>query len=372
MKDAVIPLYKPHIPDSAGAVIDKVLQSGQIAGDGNLTEFEGRLRDFIGAAYLAVTAEFSRSIEMALRMAGAGPGDSVLISPLACLATTMPILQAGARPVWCDIEIDTGSIDAAEIPRRCLPTTKVVVLYHWAGVPGDINKVVQTAGQLGLKVIEDAGEALGAEYDGRHVGSHGCDYSVFSFSPVRHITTGEGAAIAFRDADQYALACLWRRYGIPISSFRDASGEIRRDCDISVPGFHNYMNLISGALGLLQMDSLATIVDAHRRNGRFFDEALSKIAGVRVLRKVKNSVPSYWVYCFLCEHRDDLLRKLRQARIYASKVHIRNDSYSCFGVGPSDLPGVAEFERNQLCIPCGWWVTDEDREHILRTIQDGW
>jgi dTDP-4-amino-4,6-dideoxygalactose transaminase len=365
-------LYKPHVPEAAGEAIEGVLRSGQIAGDGNLPEFEEKLRQFLGARYLAATAEFSRSIEMALRMAGVGPGDAVLLSPLACLATTMPILQTGARAIWCDIDSETGSLHPGEITRRYSPRVKAVLFYHWVGVPGDIAGVLRAAGQVGIKVIEDAGEALGAERDGQRIGAHGSDYSVFSFSPVRHITTGEGAAITFRDAGQYELARLWRRYGIPPGEFRDCLGEIRPACDISIPGFHNYMNRLAGALGTLQMEYLPGIVDACRGNGQFFDRELSGIPGIWLLKTGAGTIPSYWVYCFLCEDRDGLLKKLRQAQIYSSKVHIRNDSYSCFGGKLADLPGVAEFEAKQLCIPCGSWLTEEDREQIIQTIRSGW
>jgi perosamine synthetase len=367
-----IPLYKPHIPPGAGAAIERVLQSGQIAGDGNIPEFEEKLRQFLGTPYLALTAEFSHSLEMVLRMAGVGAGDSVLVSALACLASTTPILQTGARPVWCDIDPATGNLDPDEILRRRQPNTKAVLLYHWVGFPGDLQRLLRIAGEAGLKVVEDAGEALGAELDGKRIGAHGCDYSVFSFSPVRHMTTGEGAAIAFRDADQPALAARWRRYGIPASGFRDSLGELSSACDITIPGFHNYMNRMAGTLGALQMDCLPGIVEAQRRNGRFFDGALAGIPGIRLLRQTPHSVPSYWVYSFLCERRDDLLLKLRQSRIYASQVHMRNDSYSCFGTGPVKLEGIAQFEREQLSIPCGWWVSDEDRESIMETIRAGW
>ena len=372
MNRPMIPLYKPHMPSGAGAAVSAVLESGQIAGDGNLPEFESKLREFLGTRYLVATAEFSRSLEMALRMAGLGPGDTILLSPLACLATTMPIVQTGARPVWCDIEPDTGNLDPREILRKEATGAKAVLLYHWVGTPADIERIRRAARDGGLKVIEDAGEALGAEYGGSRVGAHGFDYSVFSFSPVRHITTGEGAAITFHDEQQYEIARLWRRYGIPPAEFRDELGEIRPQCDIRIPGFHNYMNRIAGAIGTLQMACLPTIVETQRNNGSFFDEMLSKIAGIRLLRRPAHCIPSYWVYCFTCERRDDLLRKLREARIYASKVHMRNDSYSCFGTGPADLPGVAEFERTQLSIPSGWWVTDTDREYIVETIKAGW
>lgn len=368
----MIPLYKPHIPEGAVDAIERVLGSGQLAGDGNLPEFERRFGEFVGSPSVVATAEFSRSIEMALRMAGIGHGDAVLVSPLACLATTTPLLQVGARPVWCDVDPDTGTISADDIRRRHHPGVKGVLLYHWVGVPGDVHGILAAAADCGLAVIEDAGEALGAEYAGARIGSHGCDATVFSFSPARHITTGEGAAIAFRDPHTCERARSWRRYGIPPSGFRDQMGEIRTECDVALPGTHNFMNRIAGALGALQMDCLPQLVQACRANGEFFERALSDLPGIQPLKPKGNAVPSYWVYCFRCQQRDALLRKLRAAGVYASLVHARNDSYSCFGGSARDLPAVARFMQEQLCIPCGWWVSSEDRAFIAETIRSGW
>ena len=368
----VIPLYKPHLPAGAAAAIQGVLESGQISGDGRLPDFEEGFRQIIGAPRAVATAEFSRTVEMALRMAGVGPGDGVLISPLACLATAMPLLQAGARPIWCDIDVSTGSIDPEEIRRRRSAGATAVLLYHWVGVPGDIAQVQQVAAESGLKVVEDAGESLGASYAGHPIGSHGFDYSVFSFSPARHLTTGEGAAIVCRDAAEDGRARLWRRYGIPEVGFRDAQGELSPVCEITVPGTHNYMNRIAGALGVLQLESLPALLARHRSNGEFFDQQLAGVPGLRLLSRVDGRIPSHWVYCFTCERRDDLRAKLRAAGIYASTVHIRTDIYSCFGTGRVDLPGIEEFERTQLCVPSGWWVSDEDREYIAATIRSGW
>jgi perosamine synthetase len=368
----VIPLYKPHVPRGAAAAIQSVLESGQISGDGRLPEFEERFRRFIGAGHVAATAEFSRTIEMALRLAGVEAGDAVLLSPLACLATTMPLLQVGARPVWADVDLETGCLDAAEIRQRHGGRLKAILLYHWVGVPADIDDVIDAARDSGLKVIEDAGESLGAEFGGRRVGSHGFDYSVFSFSPARHLTTGEGAAIACRDSAEDAKARLYRRYGIPETGFRDDVGEIRTACDIRVPGTHNYMNRMAGALGLQQMDCLPQLVERHRGNGAFYDEHLAGVAGINLLSRANGRIPSHWVYCFRCERRDDLRRVLREAGVYASTVHVRNDGYTALGGQTADLPRLQEFERTQLCIPSGWWITDDDREHIVATVRAGW
>lgn len=368
----MIPLYQPHVPAGVAAAVQDVLASKQIAGDGRLPGFEDRLREFVHWPHVSATAEFSRTVEMVLRLAGVGAGDAVLVSPLACLATTMPILQVGARPVWCDLHLDTGGIAPDEIARRHSSRTKAALLYHWVGIPGDIRGVQQAAAPLGLPVIEDANEALGAEYDGRPIGAHGSEFCVFSFSPVRLITTGEGAAVASRDEELDRRVRLARRYGIPEQGFRDALGEIAPDCDISTGGTHNYMNRIAGAIGALQMNDVADLVARQRSNGAFYDEQLASIPGITRLLSASDRVPSYWVYCFRCERRNDLRRALRDAGIYASTVHMRTDHYTCFGAGPADLPGVEEFERTQLCIPSGWWVSNEDREYVVDAIRRGW
>jgi dTDP-4-amino-4,6-dideoxygalactose transaminase len=90
------------------------------------------------------------------------------------------------------------------------------------------------------------------------------------------------------------------------------------------------------------------------------------------LSRANGRIPSHWVYCFRCERRDDLRRVLREAGVYASTVHVRNDGYTALGGQTADLPRLQEFERTQLCIPSGWWITDDDREHIVATVRAGW
>jgi len=365
-------LYKVHMPPEAYVALQDVMFSGQIANGPNVGKFESLLQEYIGNPYITSTGDVSSSIALALFMAGVRPGDEVLTSPMACLSTNEPIKNLFAQAIWCDIDPLTGNIDPADVERHISRRTKAILVYHWAGNPVDLEAIILIAKRHGLCVVEDAGEALGAEYRGRKIGNTGTDFTIFSFYPNRHITTGEGAAIAFGKAEDYERGRWLKRYCIHQPSFRNSLGEISSASDIAVAGYNTYMNQIAATIGVTQMSHIADIVACHQSNGLFYDETLRNVPGITVLKRLPDTQSAYWVYTFLADRRNVLLRFLRGRGVYASKVHFRNDQYSCFEGVKRELPGVDEFDQHNLSIPCGWWVTDEGREHIVSVIKSGW
>ena len=365
----MIPLFKPHVIPQMKSIVAEVLSSGQIAGGPNVGRFEESLRKYIGNSWITATGDISTSLTMCLFLAGVRPGDDVLMSPLVCLSTSCPVRNLFANIRWCDVDPMTGNIDPAEIAKKITPRTNVIVVYHWAGNPADLEAIHAVARDHNLSVIEDAGEALGAEYNGKKIGASGSDYTVFSFYPNRHLTTIEGGAIACAREDDYEKVRWLKRYGIHQPSFRDGDGEIDPSSDIPVAGWNSYMNHVAATIGVAQMEHLSRIVARHRENGLFYDRALGDIPGLSVLRRPAGARSAYWVYTFLARERDRLFKRLRQNGIQASKVHLRNDIYTAFGSGPEDLPGVKEFSARCLSIPCGSWVTDEDCRRIVDLIR---
>jgi perosamine synthetase len=372
MADRTIPLYKVHMPTEVKEALNAVIFSGQLAHGPNVGVFESQLQAYIGNPYLTTTREISSSIQLCLSMAGVGPGDEVLASPMACVATNMPVLNLFAKIKWVDVDASTGNISVADLEEQITEKTKAVLLYHWAGNPVDLSIITAIAEKHGIPVIDDAGEAMGAEITGRKIGNTGCTYTVFSFHAIRHITTGDGAAISFGKKEDFDKGVLLKRYGIHQSTFRDDMGEINPASDIDSAGYNNYLNHLEATIGSIQMNYLPDIIARHRENGLYFDETLRAIPGLTVLKRPENSKSAYWVYTFLAENRDDLLRMLRNHGIYASRVHHRNDIYSCFGSFQRELPGTDEFHAKYINIPCGWWVSKEDREFIVDVLRKGW
>lgn len=368
----IVPLHKVRMPEGAGGRIEETLRSGYIADGALVREFEGELRSVFGNDNVETAGEYSSAIAVALYMAGVRPGDEVLACPETCLGTNMPILNLSASPVWCDVDPRTANIDPADVARRVTARTKAILFAHWGGDLAAIDELNEVAQAHDLKTIEDASEAFGAEYHGRPVGSGGSDYTIFSFGPVRHLTTGEGAAVAFADAGDAERFRWLKRYGIHQPTFRDGEGEIDPDSDIPEPGVNSYLNNIAASIGLEQLASVGEAVGRHRENGAYFEEALRDVAGIELVERLPGTVSGYWVYTLLAERREDLRRALREAGVQTSRLHLRNDVYSCFGTGLAELAGVADFSARRLCVPCGWWVTDADREAVVARIRAGW
>lgn len=365
-----IPLFKPFMAESAHAALKPVLASGRLATGPQVAEFESRLAAWLGAPDAVALVDASSALTLALYQAGVRPGDEVIASPLACSATLSPIANLFARPVWCDINPLTGMPDAGHIAGLISEKTRAILLYHWSGDVADVGGVAALARQRGIKLVEDASEAFGAQWRGRRLGGE-ADFTVYSFYATKHITTGEGAALLAADPQMVKAARHLRRFGIDPAKLRLPNGDLDPAFDIPLAGFNFPMNEIAATLGLAQLHHADEIIARYRANGQHYDAALAGIPGLQLLKRREDSISGFWTYALRAERRDDLIRKLLSRGIGAQRLHLRNDSYSCFGSSARELPGVATFDAQNLSIPCGWWVGDEERERVVECLRSG-
>lgn len=372
MKARQIPLFKVHMPDTVCEALEPVLASGYIAGGEQVHLFEDLLRAFVGNPNVTTMSDISGAITLALFMAGVRPEDEVIVSPMCCTATTMPIANLFAHPVWCDVDPLTGMMDASRIPELITPKTKAVLFYHWAGDVADIDAINDITHAHGLKTIDDAAEGFGAKYKGKRLGNNGTDFTAYSFHAVKHLTTGEGGALFCSSLKDAERARWLKHYGIYQPTFRLPTGDLNPESDVPEPGYNFYMTNIAATIGIEQFNHIQNLLRRHRQNGQFYDSSLAGIAGIELLRRQPDTSSAYWTYTILAEQRNNLQRKLKEEGIVSQRLHIRNDRYSCFPNANRDLPGVDSFDRRTLSIPCGWWVTDADRECIVDAIRKGW
>ena len=357
--------------DSAHAALKPVLESGRLATGKQVAEFESRLAAWLGAPDAVALGDASGALTQALYMSGVRPGDEVITSPVACSATVSPIANLFAHPVWCDVDPLTGMPDADNIAGLITEKTRAILLYHWSGDVADVGGIMALAHQRGIKLVEDASEALGAERHGRYLGSE-ADFTVYSFYATKHLTTGEGAALLAADPDMTRTARHIRRFGIDPAKLRLPNGDLNPAFDIPLAGFNFPMNEIAATLGLEQLHHIDRIVSRHRTNGQYYNAALAGIPGLRLLKRRDDCVSGFWTYALCAERRDDLIRKLLSHGIGAQRLHLRNDGYSCFDRTAQQLPGAATFDAHNLSIPCGWWVSDAERELVVECIRAGW
>jgi perosamine synthetase len=278
--------------------------------------------------------------------------------------TNMAVLHAGARLVWADVDPANGNMSPDSLAEKITDKTKAIVVVHYAGIPVSLRRILAIAERHGIPVVEDAAHALGAAYCGKPIGNH-ADFVIFSFQAIKHMTTGDGGMLVCKRAEDLPAGRRIRWFGIDRT-------QPRTTVEVREVGYKYNTNNITAAIGLAQLEVIRPAVQRHSETGAFYDRALSGVPGLRVCTFDAEATPSHWIYTVLAERRDDLARSLNDAGIDCSQVHRRNDLHPVFGDAKCDLPGLDEYYSRMLHIPCGWWVSDEDREYIVAQIRRGW
>jgi dTDP-4-amino-4,6-dideoxygalactose transaminase len=364
----VIPLYKVSMPANIAEILKSVLLGGFITEGPRAKQFEQEFQKYVGNKYTAVVNSGTSAITLALRLAGVGPGTEVISSPNTCLATNSPILTLGADVVWCDVDVKTGNIDADKIEALITEKTKAILFVNWGGTPAELDKINSVAKKHGLKTIEDAAQSLGALYRGCVTGT-GCDFTCFSFQAIKHLTTVDGGAISCRNKKDYDEAVLLRWFGLRRGH---SKSPVCWEGDVFVPGYKMHMNDVNATIGLEQLKYVDSIIKAHKYNGAFLTDALKSVHSVEICEIPLYIDSSFWFYTIKLdnqEHRAKVNEGLAVHGIGSGISHTRNDKYSIFKEYSTELPGVTEFDNRKLNIPCGWWVTEQDLEVIVKTLK---
>lgn len=350
----MIPLFKPYMPDQLPE-LENILQSGNLSYGKWGKAFEAKLAGFIGKPYVLTANSYNAAFLVAITTLGLQNGDSVIASPMSCLASNQPFATMGIQIIWADIDPVTGTLDPDDVRKKILPGTKAIVLNHFCGYAGDISAIGSIARENGLYLIEDAIEAFGTRIGNHYVGNTGADVTVFSFQTVRLPNTIDGGGLSFRDEVLYTQAEIVRDYGINRSRFRDSMGEINPECDISLPGYGALLPEPNSYIGCMQMDRVPALLQQQSNNAEKYKSEFLGLQGINILKLLPGSTANYWVFGLLTENKKQVMADLRSKGLYASGVHLNNNEYSVFGRQPL-LPGVKEFAESFVAIPCGWWI----------------
>lgn len=348
--------------------LEEILYSGQISEGAPVVEFERRFGDFVGSPNILSFYSGTAALHGALVLAGVQPGDEVISTAMTAEPTNMAILHAGGKIVWADVAANNGNLSAVAVAQKITSRTRAVVVVHYGGIPAPIAGIRAVATAHGLPVIEDAAHALGARYANAPIGAHS-EFVMFSLQAIKHMTTVDGGILACNKMGCCeALLAKGRRFrwfGID----RAAS---RTEVDVAEVGYKYHMNNVTATIGLTQLDHIAPVIARHICNGKYFDHALQGVPGLSLCKWEKCAEPSYWFYTVLVEDRDRFSRHLAAHGIANSQAHKRNDLHTVFAASRCELPGLDDFYRRMIHIPCGWWLNSEQREYIVDVIRQGW
>ncbi len=362
----MIPLIKTLLPEKEILLprLEEALYSGYIAQGEVVDNFEKEFSKFIGVKNCLSVNSGSSALHIALILAGVQPGDEVISTVITAEPTNTVISQTGAKIVWADIDLDTGNLCPDDVERKITKKTKAIMAVDYAGTPIDINKFRIIEKKYGIPVIQDSAHALGATFMNEKLGRH-FSYTTFSFQAIKHMTTVDGGMICIKNDKAFEKAKLIRWFGIN----KEMS---RLESDIQLQGYKYHMNNINATIGLAQLENIDQTISTYIENGKYFDEALKGIDGVELMQYYPGTQPSYWLYTLKVDRRSDFIKMLAINGIMASELHKRNDVHSIFSSSKCKLPNVDTFEKKWVHIPCGWWVTPQDRKLIIDVIKKGW
>ena len=250
-----LPFSKPSIDEATIAAVGAVLRSGWLTSGPKVQAFEAQLSEYFGGRPVRTFNSGTCTMEIALRVAGIGPGDEVITTPISWVATANVIIEVGATPVFADIDPLTRNLDLNQVEAAITARTRAIIPVYLAGLPLDMDRLYALAEKYQLRVVEDAAQAFGSLWRGKRIGSFG-DFASFSFQANKNLTTGEGGALVLNNAEEARLAEKYRLQGVTRSG--------QDGIDVDVLGGKYNMTDVAAAIGLGQLATIGA-VNAHRK-----------------------------------------------------------------------------------------------------------
>lgn len=366
--DRFIPYGKQTIDEDDIAAVVEVLKSDWLTTGPMVERFEEAVCNFVGAAHGIAVSNGTAALHTAMHALRIGPGDEVVVPPMTFAATANAVLYAGGIPVFADVDPGTLCIDPAEVERCITPRTRAIVGVDYAGHPCDWDSLRGLARDTGVALVADACHALGAEYHGQRVGTL-ADLTVFSFHPVKHVTTGEGGMVVTDDPALAARMRMFRNHGIS-SDHRQREKQGAWFYEMVELGYNYRITDIQCALGISQMRHQSAWLARRDAIAGLYKAAFAGCASIRPLAlhdDVRNAWHLYVVRVGATK-RDKVFTALRQRNIGVNvhyvPVYLHPYYRERLGFRPGLCPVAEAAYAEVLSIPMFPGLTDEDVHRV--------
>lgn len=341
--------------DEEKALVWSVLESGQLAQGERVREFEEQFATFCGVPHAVATSSGTTALHLILAGLGIGPGDEVVTVAFTFTATASPILHVGARPVLVDVDPVSFTMDPEQFERAITPRTKAVIPVSLYGNPANMPAIGAIAERFGVRVVEDACQAHGAELDGRLSGNWGI--GAFSFYPTKNMTTGEGGIITTDDPKLADRTRLLREHGM------------RERYRPEILGYNFRMTDVHAGIGLAQLAKLPAANARRREIARRYN---SELRGVAIPQERPGSLHVYHQYTLRVARRDEFANRLRERGVgtnvyYPVPIH-RQEPFKALGYDAFSLPVTERLCSEILSIPVYPSLTDEEAATIVDAV----
>jgi perosamine synthetase len=377
VREKLLPYGRQWIDEDDIAAVVETLRSDWLTTGPKVNEFEEAFAAWVGARYAVSFSSGTAALHGAAFAAGLGAGDEAITSPLTFAATANCILYQAAMPVFADVRADTLNIDPECVSSRITSRTKAILPVDYAGHPADLDELGRIAERHGLTVIEDACHAVGAEYRGRRAGSIS-HMTVFSFHPVKHLTTGEGGMVT-TDNSQFADTLRkFRNHGISTEA-RDRQARGQWEYEMVLLGFNYRLTDVACALGLRQLSKLESNLATRREIAATYSSELREIPGLVLPTVLEGMLPAWHLYPIRIEtnslsaSRAEVLQALRAenvgVNVHYIPVHLHPYYKQLFGYLGGEFPIAEAAYDSLITLPLFHGMSDHDLSDVIRAVE---
>ncbi|MCL4488741.1 MAG: DegT/DnrJ/EryC1/StrS family aminotransferase [Chloroflexi bacterium] len=365
----LIPIFRPFYDDSEARAVADVFKSGWIGLGPQTAEFEQRFARYVGAPYVVALNSATAALHLALNLLDVTGGE-VITTSMTFVSTNHAILYNGAVPVFADIEPDTLNIDVRSIARNLTDRTRAIVVVHYGGHACDMDPILALAGERDIPVVEDAAHACGGTYKGRKLGSIGT-VGCFSFHAVKNLATGDGGAVAVKDAESDKRLRRLRWCGIDKDTWNRSEVDQKYSWYYTVQelGFKCHMNDISAAIGLVQLEKLDRSNARRREIVNLYNTRFADLAWLELPVEKSYTCSAHHAYVVKLDRRDDLIAHLREQRISAGVHYMPNHLYGMYRNYRADVPVTERVWRRLVTLPLYPSMTDCDVERVVAAVR---
>jgi perosamine synthetase len=376
VRRTILPYGHQSIDEGDIQAVVETLRSDWLTTGPRVAEFEEAFATRTGARHAVSFSSGTAALHAAAFTAGLKAGDEAITSPLTFVATANCVLYQGAVPIFADVSPDTLNLDPEKAAARITSRTRAILPVDYAGHPADLDPVLELAERHGLVVIEDASHALGAEYKGRQVGSLS-HMTVFSFHPVKHITTGEGGMVTTHNAKFAETLRRFRNHGIS-SDARQRQSAGQWHYEMVSLGFNYRLTDIACALGTQQLKKLEANVSQRRQIAERYKAAFREIPELVLPAVRQDANPAWHLFPIRLEgvklkaDRAQVFRALRAENIGVNVHYIpvhRHPYYSeRFGYRGGEYPVAEDAYERLISFPMFHGMSDQDVEDVIRAV----
>lgn len=371
-----IPYGRQWIDEEDINEVIKVLKSDFITQGPKIKEFEECLASYCSCKFAVVFNSGTSALHGAYFAMGLGKDDEFITTPNTFVATSNAGLYLGGRPIFVDVEKDTGNIDVSKIEEKVTEKTKLIAPVHYAGHPVDLGKIYEIAKKYNLSVVEDACHALGAQYKGENIGN--CKYSdmtVFSFHPVKHITTGEGGAVLTNNEEFYKRLLMFRTHGITKKHFiSEPDGDWYYEMQFL--GYNYRMTDIQCALGISQLKKLDEFIRRRQEIVKIYKEAFKNNKYFDLPEEKIYAKSSWHLYPIKLkdeykQKKREIFKKLRDWRLGVQVHYIPvywQPYYQQLGYKKGICPNAEDFYNREISIPIYHGMSNKDVTYVINTV----